>query len=180
MIAQTKTLSIDRLFSIRYPDRYSPAAAPPATTPSSTANARPSAIHTPDSIAAARTEIACGRRWTTSRSPTSRTAIPPTSAHHAHHGTPRSTKRADAARTGAVTWRSRGERVGWGTSGLRFDHSGSTEGLPRPVRGHGHRVRTDRDDDDRARGYSPFDQIRVSHARTGVRARSHRPRSGRR
>src|SRR6478752_3206233 len=132
--AQTKTLSIDRLFSIRYPDRYSPAAAPPATTPSSTANARPSAIHTADSIAAPRTEMARGWRWTTSRSPTSNTAVPPTRAHHAHQGTVRSTKRA-AARTGAVTRTSQHGRVGQGTSFLRFDHDGSTEGLPRPVCG---------------------------------------------
>src|SRR5690349_14882633 len=172
MTAQTKTLSIERLFSIRYPDRYSPAAAPPAATPSSTANARPSAIHTPDSIAAARTEIACAWRWTTSRSPTSSTVIPPTSAHHAHQGTARSTKRAAAPSAGAVTSPTRDGRVGWGTSGLRFDHSGSTEGLPRPVWGHDHRVRKDRDDDDRARGYSPFDESRVPHARTGVRARA--------
>ena len=93
------------------------------------ANARPIAIQTADSIAASlkRDHV--------------RPAVDDEQVDHEQHGdraderepgprgTSRSTKRA-AASTGAVTSPSHNGRVGWGTSGLRFDHGGSTEGLP--------------------------------------------------
>src|SRR5690349_21501452 len=75
----------------------------------------------------------------------------PTRASHAQTGTSMSTNRLDpvAAVMAAVTGRP-GDSGAVGASNLRCDLVGPTEGLSRPIRGHGHRVEH-RDDDDRAR-----------------------------
>src|SRR5690606_35042692 len=89
--AQTKTLSTDRLFSIKYPARYSPAAAPPCQKRITRVNESPMAIQIDDSIAASRKVMTWGRRWTRSRSPTSRMEIPMMKATQTHPGTSKST-----------------------------------------------------------------------------------------
>src|SRR5688500_1334909 len=72
---------------MRYPARYSPAAPPPCHTNRTTAKARPSEIHTADSVAASLKVMAWAVRWTSSRSAMRRTARVATSAPHTHSGT---------------------------------------------------------------------------------------------
>src|SRR5918995_3556065 len=74
---------------------YSPAACPPCHAKITPVKATPIEIHTADSMAASLVEGTCGRRWTSSRSPTSRTDTKARKATHAQIGTEKLAKFSD-------------------------------------------------------------------------------------
>src|SRR3954468_14782964 len=86
MIANTKTLSTARDFSITYPAKYWPANSAPHTHQMTPPKARPSATHTPDHASASRTPTTCALRWAT-RSTANMARITPSTAIQAQNGT---------------------------------------------------------------------------------------------
>src|SRR5262249_256771 len=119
-------LSTERLRSIRYPARYSPAATPPCQNQISPPKATPSASHTTLHVTASRRETSCALRWNTKRSRARRMRTTPPNAAQANQSIAINKKPPEPC--------------------LRH----FSEGLSRPGRGRLHRAQ--RRDDDGAYG----------------------------